>query len=79
MQIPVYRRASLVPRPPPFLLSVCVHNNTQNRKLGEKLKRGRPRSIHHVSGSKVDVGGEGPIFKNIRAKLESEFLTGQEE
>ena len=62
---------------PPFLPSVCVHNNTRERKTGEK--RGRPGSIHHVSGREVDVGGEGPIFKYIRTKLESEFLTGQDE
>ena len=67
---------SLVPRPPPFLSSVCVHNNTRERKTSEK--RGRPGSIHHVSGHEVDVGGEGPIFKYIRTKLESEFLTGQD-
>ena len=29
-----------------------------------------------MSGRKVDVWGEGPIFKYIRTKLESEFLTG---
>ena len=68
---------SLVPRPPLFLPSICIHNNTQERKTGEK--RGRPGSIHHVSGREVDVGGEGPIFKYIRTKLESEFLTGQDE
>ena len=42
-------------------------------------ERGRHGSIHHVSGCEVDVGGEGPIFRYIRAKLESEFLTGQDE
>ena len=40
---------------------------------------GRPGSIHHVSGREVDVGGEEPIFKYIRTKLESEFLTAQDE
>ena len=30
-------------------------------------------------GREVDVGGEGPIFKYKRTKLESEFLTGQDE
>ena len=34
------------------------------------FKQGRPGSIHHVSGRKVDLGGEGPIFK---------FLTSQDE
>ena len=28
-----------------------------------------------MSGREVDVGGEGPIFKYARTKLESEFLT----
>ena len=32
-----------------------------------------------MSGREVDVGGEGPIFKLTRTKLESEFLTGQDE
>ena len=27
--------ASLVPRPPPFLPSICVHNNTQEQKTRE--------------------------------------------
>ena len=67
---------SLVPRPPPFLPSVCFHNNTWEQKTGEK--RGRAGSIYHVSGSKVDVGGEGAIFKYVRTKLEGEFLTGQD-
>ena len=65
---------SLIPRPLPFLPSVCVHNNTREQKTSEK--RGRPGSIHHVSGCQVDVGGEGATF---RTKLESEFLTGQDE
>ena len=43
------------------------------------MKWGRPGSIHHLSGREVDVGGEGPISKNIRTKLESEFLTGQDD
>ena len=61
----------------PILPSVCVHNNTRERTTGEK--RGRPGSIHHMSGREVDVGGEGPIFEYIRTKLESKFLTGQDE
>ena len=68
---------SLVSRPPPFFSSVCVHNNTWERKTGEK--RGRPGSIHHMSGREVYIGGEGPIFKYIRSKLESEFLAVQDE
>ena len=31
-----------------------------------------------MSGRKVDVGREGPIFKYVRTKLESEFLTCQD-
>ena len=77
ISIAVCREGSLVPRPPPFLPSVCVHNNTREWKTGEK--RGRPGSIDHVSGREVDEGGEGPIFKYIRTKLESEFLTVQDE
>ena len=60
---------SLVPRPPPFVPSVCVHNNTQERKTGEKW--GRLGSIHHVSGRKVDIGGEGADIHvlNLRASF----------
>ena len=32
-----------------------------------------------MSGREVDVEGEGPIYKYIRSKLESEFLAGQGE
>ena len=70
-------KASLVPRPPLFLPSVCVHNNTWEQKTSEK--RGKPESSHHVSGREVDVGREGPIFKYVHTKLESKFLTGQDE
>ena len=31
-----------------------------------------------MSEHEVDVGGEGPIFKYTRTKLESEFLAGQD-
>ena len=51
---------SLVPRPPPFVPSVCVHNKW---KIGKKLKWERLGNIHHVSGRKVEVEGEGTIFK----------------
>ena len=44
-------------RPPLFLPSVCVHNNTRERKTSKK--QGRPGSIHHMSGREVDVGGGG--------------------
>ena len=59
------RECLLVPRPPPFLPSIYVHYNTWNWTICEKLKRGRPGSIHHVSGHEVGHRGEGPIFKNI--------------
>ena len=31
-----------------------------------------------MSGREVDIGREGPIFKYISTKLESEFFTGQD-
>ena len=40
-------------------------------------KQGRPGSIHHMSGH--DISGEGPIFKYVCKKVESEFLTGHDE
>ena len=59
-----------------LLPSIC------NYRCEEQRKMGRPRSIHHVSGHKggheVDVGKEGPIFKCVRTKLESGFLTSQD-
>ena len=64
------KSCSLIPRPPPCLPS-------REWKTGEK--RERCESIRNASGHEVDVGGEGPIFKNVRTKLESEFLTGQNE
>ena len=30
--------SSLIPRPFPFLPSVCIHNNTQERKTSKKIK-----------------------------------------
>ena len=68
-------KISLVPRPPLFLPSICVHNNTREQKTGKKW--GRPGSIQHVSGREVDVGGEGAIFKYIRSELEASFLLAQ--
>ena len=69
---------SLVPRAPPFLPSVCDHTNTHEWKTGEK--QGRPGSIHHTSGHKVDVGGRDQYSNRyIRTKLESKFLTSQDE
>ena len=59
----------------PFAFTI-IHGIGRSTKI---QTRGRPGSIHHVSGLEVDVGGEGAIFKHIRTKLESEFLTGQDE
>ena len=36
----------------------------------EWQKQERPDLIHNVSGRKVDVGGEGRIFKYVTNKLE---------
>ena len=57
--------SSLVHRLPPFLFSVCVHNSMETSE-----NQGRPGSIHHVSVR----GEEGPIFKYVHTKLESDFL-----
>ena len=43
----------------------------RSRRLAKK-KRGRPESIHHMSGRKVDGGGKEPI---VDTKLESVFFT----
>ena len=56
-QPPTYIRSSLVPRPPSFYLPfvfTIIHrwNSSENRE-----------GIHHLSGHKVGVGGEGPKFK----------------
>ena len=71
---------NLIPRPHsqacfylPFAFTM-IHGNGRPVK-----KRGRPGSIYHMSGREVDVRREGPIFKYVRTKLESEFLTGQDE
>ena len=65
-------KTSLVPRPPPFLPSVGVHNNTWERKTGKKW--GRPGSIHHVSRCEVDVGGRGPYSNIYLLNLTASFL-----
>ena len=52
----------------------------QKQKSSAKL--GGPAFIHHMSGCKVDMwggGGGGLIFKYVQTKLESEFLTSQDE
>ena len=46
----------LIPRPAPFSPSDTQEQNTDE-------KQGRSGSIHHMSRCAVDVGGEGPIFK----------------
>ena len=69
-------RLSLVPRLPLSLPSVYVHNNSWERRIGEKPRR--PGSIHHVSEREVDVGGGGDDIPPKCTKLESEFLTGQD-
>ena len=35
-------------------------------------------AFRHVSGCEVEIGAEGAIFKYVRTKLESEFVTGQD-
>ena len=45
----------------PFLSSVCIHNNAREQKTGKK--QGRPESVHHTSGCKVDRGGKRPICR----------------
>ena len=42
-------------------------------------KQGRAGSIHHMSGREVDISWEGPIFKYVCTKDESEFLTSHDE
>ena len=81
---------SLVPWPSLLLPSVCLHNNTRERKTCEKW--GRPGSIHHVndvrwtrggqevdkrwtrSGGGVDVGGRGPTTKTMPWIIHSNTL-----
>ena len=53
--------------------------------MGAKDRRKTGKAWEHSShewtqgGRKVDVGGEGLIFKYMCTKLESEFLTAQDE
>ena len=42
---------------PPVFPFFCVQNNTREWKTSEN--QGRPGSIHHVSGCKLDVREEG--------------------
>ena len=64
---------SLVPRPPPFLPSICVYNNTQERMIGEKW--GRPGNIRHMSGRMVDIGGRGRCSNMYALNLKASFFT----
>ena len=52
---------SLVSRPPPFLPSICVHNNTREQKIGEK--RRRPARIHHMNDVRWTWGGGAQLPK----------------
>ena len=50
----IANQTTLVPRPPPFLLFVCVHDMLHK----SREKQGRPGSMY-VSGCEVDVRGGG--------------------
>ena len=39
---------SLIPRPPPFLLSICIHDNPQKRNNDKKTWK-KACLIHHMS------------------------------
>ena len=64
--------SNLVPRPLPFLPSICIHNNTRKRKSNKK--QGRPELIHHMSGHEVDVGGRGWYSNMYVLNLKVSFL-----
>ena len=72
LMIPFIVATCLFPMLSQFYCSVCVHNNTRKQKNGEK--RGRPGLIHHVSGHKVDIGREDPIFRYVHTSLKESFL-----
>ena len=59
---------NLVPTPPPFLPSVCVHNNEDQRKTGKAWEH------RHVSGRKVDVRGGGECSNMYALNLKASFL-----
>ena len=63
----------------PFNFKLLPENLLAFTIIHGSRRPGRPGSIHHMSGCEVDVGGKGPMFKYVRNKLESEFLTGQDE
>ena len=72
----IWRLLSLVPRPPPFLPSVCIHINTQEQKTSEKHRTG-------IFIMRVDAswtwGGEEPMFKCVRTKMKASFLESKTE
>ena len=57
---------NLVPRPPLFFALQFAFSIIH--------KSGRERSIHHVSGCKVDIGGQGLIFKYVIKTRKVGFL-----
>ena len=57
----------------PFAFTI-IHGSGRPMKNGEDPKA----FITWVDGCEVDVVGEGLVFKYVRSKLESEFLTGQD-
>ena len=61
--------ASLVSRPPPFLPSICVHNNAQEQKTSEKRK-GLGASIMSVDTSWMMGGGAN--IQYVHTKLTDE-------
>ena len=60
---PIRLKPSLIPRPPPFLPSVCVHNNTQKQKTSKKTGKSWEHSSHEWT--RGGRRGEGPIFKYV--------------
>ena len=56
---------------------MCTQNN-EATFVPFTIVHEKPGSVHHMSGREVDVRGDGPIFKYVRTKHESEFLTGED-
>ena len=62
---------SLGPRPPPFLPSVCIHNNTRERKTGEKHFRRSSAPVYYcerkrkVKTGEAREGGGGLPFWHV--------------
>ena len=63
---------SLVPRPPPFLPSVCVHNNTRERKTGVSSIF-RFRVLLWTQTGDQNGGGLGPRLPRSQAFPSSSF------